>query len=212
MMVPTRDMSGGGDEYLIPPKYTAPSGAFLRVSTRLPNHRLENGQVLGRPVHGDEARQFHSRLVIILRSRQRRQSRAFPRSVIHPDASTTRENRIQIPAPVRLRLGARLDVRVQRTQPVPCAVRGPIFVHAHDRRPIFRGLTARRLQSRLPVRLLRRVRRAHNDGVVPGRPIHLTDGFAHRAVIRVVRARHIAVARVSISRARLLVAFAHAAV
>ena len=39
MMVPTRDMSGGGDEYLIPPKYTAPSGAFLRVSTRLPNHR-----------------------------------------------------------------------------------------------------------------------------------------------------------------------------
>ena len=148
----TRPMPSRWYENLITPKHTASSSAFARVPSSLANHRFQNRQILRRAVHIHQTRQLYARLIIILRPRQRRQSRALPSGVIHPNRPTTREQCVQVNTLARiLRFITRFRVRVQRPQPVTGAIPVPVFVHTHNHRRSFCRLTARVFQPRLPV-------------------------------------------------------------
>ena len=89
------------------------------------------------------------------------------------------EDGVKVGPGIGHRLGARFSVRVERAESVARAVRGPVLVHGDDHGVLLRRLPARRLEALLPVLLLRRVRRAHDDDVEPEAPIHLLHRRSH---------------------------------
>tara|TARA_B100000767_G_scaffold198834_1_gene185741 strand:- start:533 stop:916 length:384 start_codon:yes stop_codon:yes gene_type:complete len=98
--------------------------------------------------------------------------------VVDADGAAAGEHRVEVRALER-RLGLGLGVRVERTEAVTGAVGGPVLVDGDDDGAGFGSLPARRLEALLPVRLLRGVAGADDDGVEALRAVHLLHRGGH---------------------------------
>ena len=174
-----REMTGGWDEDLIAPEHGASTGAVGGVAAGLPDDRLEDGELAGH-ARGDfdEGRELDPGLVVVLGAGKRRESGALAGGVIDADGAAAGEHGVEIRALER-RLGLGLGVRVERAESVAGAVGGPVLVHRDDDRAGLGGLPASRLEALLPVRLLRGVAGADDDGVEALRAVHLLHRGGH---------------------------------